>query len=107
MLSNALSSWALGETVNRICVSRHSKFKARKKPIASVPCNPGSSATSIQLRKAGETDSDSETPCVAEQQDHHNSLHLEYLDTERNSGVSKCLPPPYKDPTRKCPRENV
>lgn len=65
---------------------------------------------SAQLRafnweRAGETDSDSETPCVAEPQDHHNNPHLKYTDTERNAGVSKCLPPPQKDPTRKCSRE--
>lgn len=48
---------------------------------------------------------DSETPCVAEQQDHHNNPHLEYPDTERNSGVSKCLPPAQKkkDPHKKMP----
>lgn len=48
---------------------------------------------------------DSETPCVAEQQDHHNNPHLEYPDTERNSGVSKCLPPAQKK--KRPPQENA
>lgn len=88
----------------QLYVSRHCNSPAHKKPITTVPCNPQCSATSIHLGKAGETDSDSKTPCVAEQQDHHNNPHLEYTDTERNSSVSKCLPPPQKEPARKCSR---
>lgn len=72
-----------GIRTDMVHVSRHSNSKVYKKPITSVPCNSQRSATSIQLRKAAETDSDSETFCTAEQQDHHNNPHLEYGDREK------------------------
>lgn len=78
--------------------------KLIKSPLLVFHATPGAqSATSIQLRKAGETDSVSETPCVAERQDHHNNPHLEYPETGRNSGVSKCLYRLHK----KTPQENA
>lgn len=76
---------------------------ATPQPIKS-PLLPFHATTSIHQGKAGETDSDSKTPSVAEQQDHHNNPHPEYTDTERSSSVSKCLPPPQKEPARKCSR---
>lgn len=111
-LLNALSSWASGLTVNRMSSFMLAGIVTSKLVKSLLLVFHAALSAGIQAfswEKAGETDSDSQTPCVAEQQDHHNNPHLQYpspkWETLASANASRLLT--KKDPTRKCPRENV
>lgn len=110
---NALSSWALGQTVNgtsSFLLAGIVTSKLVKSPLLVFHATLAARLESIQLRKAGETDSRlRDTLCGGAARSSQQPApwvprHREKLWCQQ---MSPACTKKKKTPTRKCPRENV